>query len=364
MELRSKLPPLKTIATFAIIFLLFFAFFTKLTLKFYASFLFLFYFWTKRMWISVIILGIFQTLLMLPLRFVNLKQSSHIQEFKKELEKEGDKAQRFLVKKQVKQGDTRVLWYMINFFTQTISYLTIGRLFLTNFYTQPLDKNLLFDFVKYPSYPIKDIIFKIPYPAVTKTIDWGLSPLLIFWLAVLLIKVVYNIIKPSLGKIKQRLVPRPAKSNEKIISFSKQAVKFITGSSILLLILGWFVFRRFPVGWSINIFSGNISRPNPRFNLITAIATAITLIWLDMPRIRKKVEMATQQNIPKNIIIKIKKQLMLSSLRNAFFIGLGAFFITNQIPSAFELSIFTFELISLSSPLTFDRVILKLSGSI
>jgi len=46
------------------------------------------------------------------------------------------------------------------------------------------------------------------------------------------------------------------------------------------------------------------------------------------------------------------------SLFTATLVGLGAFFITNQIPSAFELSIFTLEVISLLSPFTLDKAIL------
>ena len=36
------------------------------------------------------------------------------------------------------------------------------------------------------------------------------------------------------------------------------------------------------------------------------------------------------------------------------------YFITNRIPSAFELSIFTLEIISLAAPLTLDKFILKM----
>lgn len=50
--------------------------------------------------------------------------------------------------------------------------------------------------------------------------------------------------------------------------------------------------------------------------------------------------------------------MLKDTLKNATLIGLGAYFITNQIPSAFELSIFTLEIISLASPLTLDRIIL------
>jgi hypothetical protein len=46
---------------------------------------------------------------------------------------------------------------------------------------------------------------------------------------------------------------------------------------------------------------------------------------------------------------------MRQSFKNALILGAGAFFITNQIPCAFELSVVTYEVIYLISPYTFDR---------
>ena len=64
------------------------------------------------------------------------------------------------------------------------------------------------------------------------------------------------------------------------------------------------------------------------------------------------------------VIKRTEKDLFKESLQVASFVGLGAFFITNQIPSAFELSIFTLEMISLFSPLTLDRIILSSNKSV
>ena len=46
-----------------------------------------------------------------------------------------------------------------------------------------------------------------------------------------------------------------------------------------------------------------------------------------------------------------------SDQKNAFILGAGAFFITNQIPSAFELSVATFEIIYMIYPYTFGRFV-------
>ena len=59
-------------------------------------------------------------------------------------------------------------------------------------------------------------------------------------------------------------------------------------------------------------------------------------------------------------IAKHQKEMFRNTLFNSALIGLGAFFITNLIPSAFELSIFVFEIIAFLSPLTIDRFVLKI----
>jgi len=76
-----------------------------------------------------------------------------------------------------------------------------------------------------------------------------------------------------------------------------------------------------------------------------------------LPKIAQKARVARSMGIPEKIIFKTQKELFISNLRSAFLLGLGAYYITRLIPSAFELSIFTLEIISFSSPLTIDRLI-------
>ena len=66
---------LSTILAFAIVIFMIYAFFSGITMQFYASFLFLFYSWVGHMWVAVICLGIFQTLLMVPFRMINLSKA-------------------------------------------------------------------------------------------------------------------------------------------------------------------------------------------------------------------------------------------------------------------------------------------------
>ena len=118
------------------------------------------------------------------------------------------------------------------------------------------------------------------------------------------------------------------------------------------------------MGWRIRIFSGDISRPNQPLNTITAIVTFLIILWLDFPKIRKKIEMARLEKISAAVIKKTQIKLFEASFKKAIILGLGAYFITNMIPSAFELSIFTLETISFLSPFTLDRLIFKMGRKI
>lgn len=297
------------------------------------------------MWVSVILLGIFQTILMIPLRIMSLKQSAHIKDFEEEMEKLKNEKEPYLIFKQkVRQGNPALLFYSVNFFIQVISFFSMGKLFLTDFYNQKINAKLLYSFVPYPQYPIQSIYFKLPYLGPTKLVDFGLGALLIVWLAIIVYKVIAT---------------RLLSDDQKLGTYLKTVIEFTAHNSILLILVSWLLIRYFPAAWQFKVFSGDISRPNVTFNTITAIATFATIFWLNIPTIEKKIKLAKLSSIPEKIIEKTQNDLFKESLRNAVLIGLGAFFITNQIPCAFELSIFTLEVISWLSPFTLDKLILS-----
>jgi hypothetical protein len=348
-SLLKSLPPLRTIATGSTLVFLVWAFFSKQTMRFYASFVFLFYSITHSMWISVIMLGIFQTLILIPFRIVNLTKSQHIKDFEakvNELNHKGE--QSFLIRKSAKTGNKIILYYLVDFFVQLTSYVTIGRLFLTDFYSVKLDPWFLYSWVPYPKYPIHDVWFKIPYPVVTKTLDLGMHWVFVSWIIIICLTVLVS-------WMVQLYQHQNKESNNKVAG----PVAWFLGSSLLLMLISWFVIRHFPIGWVVSIFSGDVGKPNPRFNTITAIATFTTILWLDVKPILRKVELARAAAIPENIIRQTQSQLFGETLRSATLVGLGAYYITNQIPCAFELSIFTLEIISWLSPLTLDKLILQ-----
>ena len=353
------IPPAISILTILILLLLFYALLSGETYRFYASFLFLFYSWIGRMWLSVICLGAFQTLIMIPFRIVNLRRALHIKEFVQRIEGvKVKKTQRLLLKKNIQEGNVNLLWYLINFTIQTIAYFSLGRLFLTDFYTQALNPKLLYSFVPYPDYPIKDIFFKIPYIKFTQTKDYGLGLVLLVWLILFVYKIA---VSRFIKYYQKKVVAVKLKGQEgKPFVFIKGLVKYSSGSVILFALLAWIIIRHYPVAWQFMIFMGDVSRPNRTLNTITAIMTAFIVIWLDLPKIDHKITLARQKKVSERVIMKTEKNLYRHSFQKAIILGLGAFFITNLIPSAFELSIFTLEIISLISPFTLDRFVLRI----
>jgi hypothetical protein len=346
-------PRLTTLLAAGVIGFLLYAFFTGLTKQFYASIVFLFYALTNSMWISVVLLGVFQTLMLVPFRIVSLYKSAHLKEFEETVKKiELEKEKAGFLQKSFKGGRRVALYYIVNFFVQLISYVSIGRLFLTDFYSTRLDPRLLYEFVPYPTYPLEDRFFKIPYVWFNETTDLGMRTVWMVWLGIIVMQIIFFTIR-SIRKTS------PSTGNETQSTLMTKAASLFAGSSLLLMLIAFMLLRNLPTDWEFRVFSGDVAYPNRTFNTVTALATTFTLIWINIPRIRKKVELARLSGIPEPVVWQTQKEMFKDTLRNASLLGLGAFFITNRIPSAFELSVFTLEVISLFSPLTLDRLILS-----
>jgi len=353
---KASLPTFATFVSAAVIVLALYLLFSGETFRFYASFLFLFYFWIKRMWLAVIGLGIFQTMLMIPFRVINLSLSVNVKEFEEKVEEtESEKEQQFLIKENVKKGNPIILWYMVNFVLQTISYLSIGRMFLIDFYNTKLDPKMLYSFVPYPAYPIQDRIFQLPYIAITEMLKLGWGWVLLAWLAGLVYKLALTRLVPRYRKyVSDRKIPTEKKG---LLAFLRRAVRQSGGYLTIYMFLSWLIIRHFPQAWELRIFTGDISVPNYTLNAVTAIGAGTIIFWLNMPKILNKGELARSMGVAEEIISKTMKKMFKETLRSAALLGLGAYYITRLIPSAFELSIFTLEIITLLSPFTLDRLI-------
>lgn len=348
---RAALPTLSTfVSALAIIFLIY-AFFSGLSFQFYASFLFLFYGVTKSMWISVMLLGVFQTLLLIPFRIIRVLKTNNIKEFQRTVEKlEDGKKQGFTLKSGFRQGNVTFLFYAVDFVMQLVSYISMGRLFLTDFYSRHINSAMLYSWVPQPLYPIRDTFFKLPYPHLTETLDLG-------WKVVIPVWIVLIIVQMAILAARRTVRSQEPAAEQK--AFGGQWAPYISGYLLFFMVVAYFAVRHFPINWAVSIFSGDVSIPNRTFNTVTAIATFLVLIYHGIPRILRKGQLAEKLGVDRRVIETTQKEMFKETLFNAGLVGLGAFFITNQIPSAFELSIFTLEVISLAAPFTLDKLVLK-----
>lgn len=350
---NSQLPRLSSLLAAGFLVLITVYFFNGKILQFYASALFSFYALTGSIWISVVLLGVFQTLLMIPLRVVRIKKSVNIDEFQKYIHKAAQaKEQHFLIKKNFREGNRTFLFYAVDFMIQLTTFMTIGRLFLRDFYNYSLDPNLLYSFVPYPEYPIQDTLFKLPYIAATGTKQLGWIAILFTWALLLLVKFISILAQKMISD-------SPDQKDKKGISTIKKILAFSGGKIVVVMIVVAFLFQHFPEGLEFRIFSGSVALPNRTFNTVTAVMTFITMLWFGVQKVRRKTKLAYKMKLEEEIITTAQRAMLRETISTATFVGLGAFFITNQIPCAFELSIFTFEVISMLSPITLDKIILS-----
>jgi hypothetical protein len=335
----------------AIVAWLVFQFFSGGTYRFYASALFSFYALTKHMWVSVMLLGVFQTLILIPVRIIRVQRQNNIKEFQKTISKAGDSTTQVKqLHKKLKLGNKTFSFYLVDFMVQLTTFLTMGRLFLTDFYSVQLDPSRLFSFVPYPEYPIMHTWFKLPYLAITETVNLGFKWVLIGWLILVGLYLIIQVIRKTMRRFQAKHVNSPP---------SKILTKYTGGSMVLIMLVVWFLLTHVPTGMQFKIFTGDVSVPNRMLNSITAFTTFFLLLWFAIPKIIRTGRMAVKKGIPIHKVEEVQQRIFKESVFSAVLIGLGAFFITNHIPSAFELSIFTLEIISLASPFTLDKWILK-----
>ena len=328
-------------------------FFKGGSFRFYASAFFGLYYLTRRIWVSVILIGIGQNLLFLPMRFISLKLSTSLKDFQDELDKiKTEKDQYFLFTEKVKQGNVALVFYIFNFILNAIAFFSAGRIFLIDFYSQKLDPSLLYSYIPYPRYPLLGTDFNFPFFKITQTTALGWSTISQIFLVLLALFVIprllWRLVKIFLGKNKKVLSVR--------INYNRFLLK-VGGFGGSLFLLTLFVLRHLPTSAVGIMLQADLTRPNRSMNLITAIGTFITTLHAGYIRHRLSVKKARQNDIPTKIIDRVFKQRMRQSVKNAFILGIGAFVVTSQIPSAFELSVATFEVLYILSPYTFDLIL-------
>lgn len=327
-------------------------FFTGGSFRLYASLFFFLYSFTHQIWISVILIGITQNLAFLPLRFIGLLMEDRVKQFREAVESSKDSDQYLVFKRKVREGDTSATFFIAEFVVNAIAFLSAGRIFLIDFYRQKLDPKFLYDFVPYPDYPLKGTIFKPPFIRIDQTfaLDW--STIFKFWFIVLIIFVVprllWRLIRFIFTKNKKLLGAR--------IGYNK-ALAYVGGFSGTVFLLSLYILRHIPNKITPITVDFDLTKPNRTLNTITAVATFLTTIHAGIKRNNLAVKAAQAANIPDSVIKKVSAANLKNSFNNALILGTGAYFLTNQIPSAFELSVATFEAIYIISPYTFDQIL-------
>jgi len=190
----------------------------------------------------------------------------------------------------------------------------------------------------------------IPYPSIQQTQNLGWHTVFLVWLGLIIIQVIIFLFKSFYSRTVKQDGEEPV---------SQKVTKYTSGYLIVAMVASAILILNFPTSVELGIFSGDVSIPNPRLNFITAIVTFLTILWFGVRKNIRKANLAQEAGIPTEVIEQTQKEMFKESLKNSTLLGVGAYLITNQIPSAFELSIFTLEIISLSSPLTLDKIILS-----
>jgi hypothetical protein len=321
--------------------------------RLYASVFFTLYHFTGQIWISVLLIGILQNIVFLPLRFIGQYAWPAIDDFEEEMEKnKNTDEQYFVFKKKVKEGSYPFVFFIFNFVVNAIAFFSAGRIFLIDFYHYKLNPAYLYSFVPYPNYPLKGTDFYFPFFKINQTISLSWWSIAKIWIGITLlfaiIRLLWQPFKFFLGKNKQLLSVR--------ININRILLG-IGGFGLTLLVLSAFFLRHIPTSLSFTWLVADLTRQNTTMNTITAIATFITTLHAGYTKHSRDAQTARNANIPNDVVNKVFREKMRVSMKNAIILGAGAFLITNNIPCAFELSVAMFEVLYIISPYTFDRIL-------
>lgn len=329
-------------------------FFRGGSFRLYASVFFGLYYLTGQIWISVLLIGILQNIAFLPMRFIGMRMSDTFKDFEEKIEKSSEQDAYLVFTKKIQQGDMTILFYIFNFLINAVAFVSAGRIFLIDFYTQKLNPHYLYSFIPYPEYPLAGTKFYLPFFKVeaTTALSWG--NIFLIWLGITLffaaIKLIWRILKRFLSKNEKLLNAR--------INYNKLMLQ-TSGFSGTIGVLSIILLRHFPTKFSGWMLSADLTHQNTTMNTITAIGTFVTTIHAGYTRHRIDMEIARKRGTDEETLNKVFKEKMRGSFKNAVILGLGAFFLTNQIPCAFELSVAMFEVLYMLSPYTFDRILIR-----
>ncbi len=348
-----KFLPLLT--TFLLVFLiyLFIWFFRGGSFRLYTSIFFCLYYITHQIWLSVLLIGVLQNVLFMPLRLIGNVLNQPLKDFEDELDKTEEKQQLVVFSKKVREGNSAIVFFIFNFFVNAIAFFSAGRIFLVDFYNKPLDRaKFLYKWVPYPQYPLKGTIFKFPFFKITETTALPWNTIFTYIGSAVLFMIALRLI--------WRLVRFIFKRNQKILYARiryNRLLATIGGFGGVLTIGIIFLLRHIPTAFQGLLLKVDLTRQNTPMNFVTAVGTFLTTIHAGYKNSTNDAKVAKLAGIDPKIVSRVFREKMRTSLKNALVLGGGAFFITNQIPSAFELSVATFEVMYMIYPYTLGRLL-------
>lgn len=351
---KGQLPWITTILLIFLI-ALFIWFFRGGSFRLYASIFFSLYYLTHQIWLSVLLIGILQNIIFIPLRIIGSIVDQSLKDFEEELDKQDTSQQLVVFTKKVERGSFSLVFYIFNFFVNAIAFFSAGRIFLIDFYTDPLKlqkMNLLYKWVPYPDYPLQGTDFKFPFLKITQTYALPWQNIFTIIGGIILFLIVIRLI--------WRLFRFLFKKNQKILYARiryNRLLSLVGGSSIFLALITILILRHIPTAFEGILLIVDLTRQNTPMNFVTAVGTFITTIHAGYKNNSLAANHAKLAGIDPRIIKKVFSDQMRISFKNALILGTGAFLITNQIPSAFELSVATFEIIYMIYPYTFGRFV-------
>lgn len=346
--------PWVTVVSFAILIFLVIWFLRGGSFRLYASLFFGLYHLTKSSWVSIILVSVVQNIFFLPFRILYERFYLDLKKFEKALKQTRTEDQYFLLNKNVREGNTSVLFYTINFVFLLIAFVSAGRVFLLEFYRTPIDPAYLYSYIPYPEYPLQGVIFHFPFFHVTNTFSLNWSTILFIWAVPIgilaLLRIFWRLLKPLLSKSKTLLKYR--------IGYNR-LVFLIGGFLGTFIILSTLFLRNIPTSGYFYMLTADLSHQNTIFNIITAVCTFLAAIYSGLQHNKEESAEARKAGIPQAIIDKVNKANMKEKFRNGLFLGIFALWVTRLMPSSHDLSVLAFEALYVMSPITFDLLIPK-----
>jgi hypothetical protein len=322
--------------------------------RLYASLFFGIYHFTKLSWLSIILVAVVQNIFFLPFRVAYERFYLDIKKFEDELKKTKEDDQYFFLNRHVREGNTSVLFYIINFVFLFIAFISAGRVFLLEFYRTPISPHYLYSYIPYPEYPLQGVIFHFPFWQVIKTYAVNWSVIFHVWGGIILflvaLRLLWRVLKPLLSK------------NVSLLNFRigyNHLFVIISGFIGTFAIISTILLRHFPIQFSFHYLIADLSVQNTTFNLITGICSFFAAVYGGFQHNREEAREARKINIPEDVIAKVSQAYMKNSFRNGVILGFSAFWLTRLMPCSHDLSVLAFEACYVLSPFTFDLLIPK-----